>query len=184
MRSTLILISVALLISCQDKPEENIYYAPQNQAVFEETIFIDVDLETLWNRITEDSNKIFQNEQKTENIGELIFELKPKNISDYIDCGMMNEEIYVNYIDRIFESSLNIKTSLYLKKEKEKLTSIRINSKYIFKSKETGTTWIFQTNEPKLILVGNPAYGAEPYRACSSKNFLESSIIKEITELE
>ena len=37
---------------------------------------------------------------------------------------------------------------------------------------------------PMLILVGNPAYGAEPYRACSSKNFLESSIIKEITELE
>ena len=71
-----------------------------------------------------------------------------------------------------------------LKQEKEKLTSIRINSKYIFKSKETGTTWIFQTNEPRLILVGNPAYGAEPYRACSSKNFLESSIIKEITELE
>ena len=85
MRSTLILISVALLISCQDKPEENIYHSPQNQSVFEETIFIDLDLETLWNRITEDSNKIFQNEQKTENIGELIFELKPKNISDYID---------------------------------------------------------------------------------------------------
>ena len=184
MRSTLILISVALLISCQDKPEENIYYAPQNQAVFEETIFIDVDLETLWNRITEDSNKIFQNEQKTENIGELTFELKPKNISDYIDCGMMNEEIYVQYIDRIFESSLNIETSLSLSREKKNLTSINVISKYIFKSKETGTTWTFKTNESKLILVGNPAFGADPYRKCMPKHFLESSIIREITALE
>ena len=30
----------------------------------------------------------------------------------------MNEEIYVQYIDRIFESSLNIETSLSLSREK------------------------------------------------------------------
>ena len=97
---------------------------------------------------------------------------------------MMNDEIYVHYIDRIFESSLEIETSLDIKEEKEELTSIQLISTYIFRSKETGTTWVFETNEPKLILVGNPAFGAEPYRKCTSKHFLESSIIKEITKLE
>ena len=33
-----------------------------------------------------------------------------QKISDYIDCGKMNNEVYVNYINRIFDSSLKIKT--------------------------------------------------------------------------
>ncbi|MDA8864896.1 hypothetical protein N9I24_01275 [Gammaproteobacteria bacterium] len=129
------------------------------------------------------NNRVFEIELKNEDLGKLIFKLKPKNILDYIDCGMMNEEIYVQYIDRIFESSLNIETSLSLSREKN-LTSINVISKYIFKSIETGTTWTFKTNESKLILVGNPAFGADPYRKCIPKHFLESSIIREITALE
>jgi len=129
------------------------------------------------------NNRVFEIELKNEDLGKLTFKLKPKNILDYIDCGMMNEEIYVQYIDRIFESSLNIETSLSLSREKN-LTSINVISKYIFKSIETGTTWTFKTNESKLILVGNPAFGADPYRKCIPKHFLESSIIREITALE
>jgi hypothetical protein len=34
-----------------------------------------------------------------------------------------------------------------------------------------------------MILVGNPAYGAEPYRKCLSKHFIESSLMEEITLL-
>lgn len=129
------------------------------------------------------NNRVFEIELKNEDLGKLTFKLKPKNILDYIDCGMMNEEIYVQYIDRIFESSLNIETSLSLSREKN-LTSINVISKYIFKSIETGTTWTFKTNESKLILVGNPVFGADPYRKCIPKHFLESSIIREITALE
>lgn len=129
------------------------------------------------------NNRVFEIELKNEDLGKLTFKLKPKNILDYIDCGMMNEEIYVQYIDRIFESSLNIEASLSLSREKN-LTSINVISKYIFKSIETGTTWTFKTNESKLILVGNPAFGADPYRKCIPKHFLESSIIREITALE
>ncbi|MDA9053997.1 hypothetical protein N9H51_00640 [Gammaproteobacteria bacterium] len=131
----------------------------------------------------EKNNRVFEIELKNEDLGKLTFKLKPKNILDYIDCGMMNEEIYVQYIDRIFESSLNIETSLSLSREKN-LTSINVISKYIFKSIETGTTWTFKTNESKLILVGNPAFGADPYRKCIPRHFLESSIIREITALE
>ncbi|MDA7709519.1 hypothetical protein N8875_01100 [Gammaproteobacteria bacterium] len=131
----------------------------------------------------EKNNRVFEIELKNEDLGKLTFKLKPKNILDYIDCGMMNEEIYVQYIDRIFEPSLNIETSLSLSREKN-LTSINVISKYIFKSIETGTTWTFKTNESKLILVGNPAFGADPYRKCIPRHFLESSIIREITALE
>ena len=165
MQKVLIFISTVLLTSCQNK------------------IYLDLDFEVIWKKIIEKNNRVFEIELKNEDLGKLIFKLKPKNILDYIDCGMMNEEIYVQYIDRIFESSLNIETSLSLSREKN-LTSINVISKYIFKSIETGTTWTFKTNESKLILVGNPAFGADPYRKCIPKHFLESSIIREITALE
>jgi hypothetical protein len=61
------------------------------------------------------------------------------------------------------------------------LTKVEVTSEYQFTSIETGTRWNFQTNNPKLILVGTPAYGAEPYRKCLSSNFLEALIIKKIT---
>ena len=61
-------------------------------------------------------------------------------------------------------------------------TSIKINIKYRFVSKETGTRWSFETNKPKSILVGNPAYGLDPYRECRSSNFLESVLTETITK--
>ena len=35
--------------------------------------------------------------------------IEPEEISSFIDCGYMNNEIYVDYINRIFNSSLTIK---------------------------------------------------------------------------
>ena len=119
MQKVLIFISTVLLTSCQDKPKENAYYAPKDQAVFENKIYLDLDFEVIWKKIIEKNNRVFEIELKNEDLGKLILKLKPKNILDYIDCGMMNEEIYVQYIDRIFESSLNIETSLSLSREKK-----------------------------------------------------------------
>ena len=59
-------------------------------------------------------------------------------------------------------------------------SKISLISSYVFTSIETGTKWAFKTNESKMILVGTPAYGAEPYRECTSRNFLESQIIEKL----
>ena len=61
---------------------------------------------------------------------------------------------------------------------------IEIISNYQFTSIETGTRWDFATNESKLILVGTPAYGAEPYRGCLSKNLIETNLINALLSLE
>jgi len=53
----------------------------------------------------------------------------------------MNDEIYVNYINRIFDSSLEIKTLIELSAERDSYTKIEIISHYIFSSIETGTRW-------------------------------------------
>ena len=97
---------------------------------------------------------------------------------------MMNDELYVNYISRIFEALLVIETTINARPFNNNSSEIEIVSNYQFTSIETGTRWDFKTNEPKLILVGTPAYGAEPYRKCLSKNFLESSLKNKIRSLE
>ena len=91
----------------------------------------------------------------------------------------MNNEVYVDYINRIFDSSLKIKTTIKVESIDKSSSRFKLISHYVFKSIETGTQWKFKTNESKMILVGTPAYGAEPYRECVSKHLLESRIIKE-----
>ena len=95
----------------------------------------------------------------------------------------MNDELYVNYIQRIFESSLIIETTIEATPLNSSL-EIEIISNYQFTSIETGTRWNFATNESKLILVGTPAYGAEPYRRCLSKNLMESNLINALKLIE
>jgi len=95
----------------------------------------------------------------------------------------MNDEPYVNYIERIFESSLIIKTTIEAIPLNDS-SEIEIISNYQFTSIETGTRWDFTTNESKLILVGTPAYGAKPYRRCLSKNLIESNLINALKSLE
>ena len=96
----------------------------------------------------------------------------------------MNDELYVNYIERIFESSLTIQTTIKAVSLNSTSSEIEIISNYQFTSIETGTRWDFKTNEPKLILVGTPAYGAEPYRKCLSKNLIESNLINALKLIE
>ena len=105
------------------------------------------------------------------------FFIKIPDISKYIDCGYMNEEIYVKYIDRIFGSSLKATLDIDIEKEEDfyKINDLMIN--YLFMSEETGTRWRFKTNNPKELLVGNPVYDDNPYRICLSKNVLERKII-------
>jgi hypothetical protein len=97
-------------------------------------------------------------------------------ISKYIDCGFMNNEVYVNYIDRIFGSYLEAVITFKIVNEDN---VYRINNdeiRYTFFSKETGTRWRFKSNKPKELLVGNPVYSDNPYRTCLSKNVLEKKI--------
>ena len=176
MRSS-ILIGMIFLSSCQKIPEDNIYYPPSENNKIQNILYLNFDIDKAINKI---KSLINQENIQNSNIFEINTEIKPKEISKYIDCGKMNDEIYVNYINRIFESSLHIKTSITLDSKRDKSTRVEISSNYIFTSIETGTSWRFTTNKPKLILVGNPAYGADPYRKCLSKNLLESNLIEEM----
>ena len=106
-----------------------------------------------------------------------------KVIEELIDCGKMNEEIYVNYIDRIFGSYLEATITFKVTEENNNFKIINKPIKYVFYSKETGTRWKFKTNKPKELLVGNPVYDDNPYRTCLSKNILEKKIINIFSEI-
>ena len=175
----LILISIIFLYSCQKIPEENIYHPPKGNNELQNIIYLNVGIDKAINKIQYLINQEYAQDQ---NVFEFDIKVKPINISNHINCGKMNDEIYVDYINRIFDSSLDIKTSLKLEPISKEATRVEVSSNYIFTSIETGTSWRFNTNNPKLILVGNPAYGAEPYRKCLSKNLIESKLIEEIAE--
>ena len=97
-------------------------------------------------------------------------------ISNYIDCGFMNNEVYVNYIDRIFGSYLEAVITFKIVNENNLYIINNDEIKYTFFSKETGTRWRFKSDKPKELLVGNPVYSDNPYRTCLSKNVLEIKI--------
>ena len=158
--------------------------SPLEKELFDNTIYINLEVNDFWSKISKINfldNKILSFD---ENKKQITFEINPKNFQDYIDCGMMNDELYVNYISRIFEASLLIETTINAIPFNNNFSKIEIVSNYQFTSIETGTRWDFKTNEPKFILVGTPAYGAELYRKCLSKNFLESSLKNKIRSLE
>ena len=97
-----------------------------------------------------------------------IVSFKGNVISEYIDCGFMNNEVYVNYIDRIFGSYLEAVITFKIQEENDLFRIIDNEIRYTFYSKETGTRWRFRTNKPKELLVGNPVYDDNPYRLCLS----------------
>ena len=176
----LILVSSIFLFSCQKTSEENVYTPPNTIKELKNIIYLNIDIDEALQKIPLIINQEYSQDQ---NIFEFKTKVKPPNISKFIDCGKMKDEIYVNYINRIFDSWLEIKTSIQLSAEGDGSTMFEVLSHYIFSSIETGTRWVFTTNTPKLILVGNPAYGAEPFRKCLSKHFIESSLMEEITLL-
>ena len=169
MKNLLIIsLSFVFLLSCEVAQSKNIYSPPKNKTKPIENFFYYSDLNSL---------EIIKNEiKKILIIDDNGFKnIKSTEISNFIDCGYMNEEIYVDYINRIFDSSLSIKIIFNDKKLKDR-DIVFIAFDYIFKSKETGTTWRFSTNKSKDLLVGNPVYDDNPYRECSSTQKLESSL--------
>ena len=169
MKNLLIIsLSLLFLISCEVAQSKNIYSPPKNKTKPIENFFNYSDLNSL---------EIIKNEiKKILMIDENGFKnIKSSEISNFIDCGYMNEEIYVDYINRIFDSSLSIKIIFSDEKLNDR-NIVFVDFSYIFKSKETGTTWRFSTNKSKDLLVGNPVYDDNPYRECSSTQKLESSL--------
>ena len=169
MKNLLIIsLSLLFLISCEVAQSKNIYSPPTNKSKPIENFFYYSDLDSL---------EIIKNEiKKILIIDENGFKkIKSTEISNFIDCGYMNEEIYVDYINRIFDSSLSIKIIFSDKKLNDKDVAF-VNFDYTFKSKETGTTWRFSTGKSKDLLVGNPIYDDNPYRECSSTQKIESNL--------
>ena len=178
-----LVICTILVFSCQEPPQENKYTPPAEKEFFNNKFYINLEVNEFWSRASKIN--LLDNQQFNFDINnkKASFATNPKNIQDYIDCGKMNEEPYVNYIERIFESSLIIETTI-MAIPLNNSSEIEIISNYQFTSIETGTRWDFATNEPKLILVGTPAYGAEPYRRCLSKNLIESNLINALKLIE
>ena len=169
MKNLLIIsLSLLFLISCEVAQSKNIYSPPTNKTKPIENFFYYSDLNSL---------EVIKNEiKKTLLIGDDNLKIiNSGEISSFIDCGYMNEEIYVDYINRIFDSSLSIKIIFSDKKLNDKDVAF-VNFDYTFKSKETGTTWRFSTGKSKDLLVSNPIYDDNPYRECSSTQKIESNL--------
>ena len=169
MKNLLIIsLSLIFLISCEVEQSKNIYSPPNNRTKPIENFFYYSDLNSLEIIKNKIKKILIINDDNIKNI-------KSTEISNFIDCGYMNEEIYVDYINRIFDSSLSIKIIFSDKKLNDKDVAF-VNFDYTFKSKETGTTWRFSTARSKDLLVGNPVYDDNPYRECSSTQKIESSL--------
>ena len=172
---------VICLTACNEL-EQNKYYPPLEGPIKENTVTLDKNFNTIWPELillTQNNANAIVKEQN----GLIVAELVLPEVSKYIDCGMMNDEIYVDYIHRIFESSLTAKVYIELKEVNSATSNIKINTAFTFISLESGTTWNFNTNEPAIIWVANPAEGALPQRICISKNTLEANFIKKIRSL-
>ena len=177
-------LSILFLISCQPPAEKNRYIPPKEIEPIQNYLVKEIEFDELWDKTLIEIGNIYKLSSKNKTSGEMSFVFASNKASDFIDCGMMNNEIYVEYINRIFESTLDGKIDIKLKSKDKYATKVDVVTKFRFISKETGTRWTFQTNKSKSILVGNPAYGADPYRDCQSKHFLEASILNQIASLK
>ena len=168
------LSSIIFIYACEIEESKNIYKPPLIFASFEkdnsENIYTFEDL----NIISDELSELFNID--IDIFSSNIVRFEGQIISNYIDCGLMNNEIYVSYIDRIFDSYLDVTINFKILEEDNIFKIINDDIKYTFYSKETGTRWRFKTNKPKELLVGNPAFDENPYRTCLSKNILEKEI--------
>ena len=171
------LIVLIFIVSCEPQEVSNIYKEPN----FSNNFVIPTNIEP-FNDIRifaiESSLEDFFNIENINLNEEFSFYVNTQDIPNYIDCGFMNDEVYVEYIDRVFGSLLEATVEIDVVKKGGfyKINDFMIN--YLFMSEETGTRWRFKTNKPKELLVGNPVYDDNPYRICLSKNVLEKKIIK------
>ena len=166
---------ILIISSCEVQESKNIYQRPDIPNLFNiQFNFVSYSQERV-DKITKELSKLLKIDV---NLNQKTFlNLEGNNISEFIDCGYMNDEIYVHYIERIFGTKLNIIVSFENFFDRDRYEIKNKNIEYTFTSKETGTRWRFETNKPKELLVGNPVYDENPYRTCLSKNVLESKII-------
>ena len=166
---------IIFLYSCEIEESKNIYKPP----LVETSSKMDIVENTFTNKalisIGEELSKIFNTE--IDIFSESTVRFEGEEITNYIDCGFMNNEIYVKYIDRIFGSYLEAVIAFTISNQDNLYKISNEEIKYIFYSKETGTRWRFKSDKPKELLVGNPVYSDNPYRICLSKNVLENKII-------
>ena len=175
IRRNIFVFAVLIFINaCAIEESKNVYKPPEESRTFvtdnqEKTYTIDDLIKT-----NEELSRIFNANIDLFSSNTVGF--KGNVISEYIDCGLMNNEVYVNYIDRIFGSYLEAVIAFKIQEENDFFKIIDNEIRYTFYSKETGTRWRFRTNKPKELLVGNPVYDDNPYRLCQSKNKLEFQI--------
>ena len=170
----IVLSAIIFLYSCEIEESKNIYKPPLIETSskidkISNTYSIDV-LKSISDELSKLLNK------DIDFFSSNVINFEGEIISKYIDCGFMNNEIYVNYIDRIFGSYLEAVITFKIEKENNLYIINNDEIKYTFFSKETGTRWRFKSNKPKELLVGNPVYSDNPYRTCLSKNVLEKKI--------
>ena len=165
---------IIFLYSCEIEESKNIYKPPSVETYSRMDIVENTFTDKSLINISEELSKIFNTEIDIFSENKILFE--GEEIANYIDCGFMNNEIYVRYIDRIFGSYLEAVIALTITNQDDLYQISNDEIKYIFYSKETGTRWRFKSNTPKELLVGNPVYSDNPYRICLSKNVLETKI--------
>ena len=165
---------IIFLYSCEIEESKNIYKPPSVETYSRLDIVENTFTYKSLINISEELSKIFNTEIDIFSENKILFE--GEEIANYIDCGFMNNEIYVRYIDRIFGSYLEAVIALTITNQDDLYQISNDEIKYIFYSKETGTRWRFKSNTPKELLVGNPVYSDNPYRICLSKNVLETKI--------
>lgn len=173
-RNIFVFAVLIFLNACAIEESKNVYKPPEESRTFvtdnqDKTYTIDDLIKT-----NEELSRIFNANIDLFSSNTVGF--KGNVISEYIDCGLMNNEVYVNYIDRIFGSYLEAVIAFKIQEENDFFKIIDNEIRYTFYSKETGTRWRFRTNKPKELLVGNPVYDDNPYRLCLSKNKLEFQI--------
>ena len=165
---------IIFLYSCEIEESKNIYKPPSVETYSRMDIVENTFTDKSLINISEELSKIFNTE--IDIFSENTIRFEGEEITNYIDCGFMNNEIYVRYIDRIFGSYLEAVIALTITNQDDLYQISNDEIKYIFYSKETGTRWRFKSNTPKELLVGNPVYSDNPYRICLSKNVLETKI--------
>ena len=165
-RNIFVFAVLIFLNACAIEESKNVYKPPEESRTFvtdnqDKTFTIDDLIKT-----NEELSRIFN--ANIDLFSSNIVSFKGNVISEYIDCGFMNNEVYVNYIDRIFGSYLEAVITFKIQEENDLFRIIDNEIRYTFYSKETGTRWRFRTNKPKELLVGNPVYDDNPYRLCLS----------------
>ena len=177
------ILFVSIALTACSELEQNQYFSPNAQSYNDFTATINRDVVSIRSEISKLLRQDFAIKDLSSEGNTMFGQINLANTSLYVDCGMMNNEIYVDYIDRIFESSLKANLAIKLKETNQNTTSASLDILYTFISLESGTTWEFSSNKTASIWVATPAEGALPQRECLSKHILEESLISKIRDL-